>query len=278
MKTFAIHHLCREAFAFQQQQLTAMIVKAADVDMIFLLGATLHRKSCESIFHEPAPASQQMSGCTLLVLLRDLAGKALHEWQDKIEKRGMAIMPVTTIVLQASTFVEWLQAGHPFAVSVWRCAPVLHDAGNICRENVPDTEAAFNNKDITRQWKEGLSKAKEFLAGAELYRIRQQYKMAAFMLHQSAEQALHTILKAGTGYHANTHSIDRLLRYAALAAAQLSELFPQQTAEDKHLLQLLQSAYSDTRYRADYHISHDDLLHLTVKVRRLQEILCEMAT
>ncbi len=55
MKPFAIYHLCREAFSFHQQQLTEVIVKAANPDMVFLLGATLHRKRCESIFNELAP-------------------------------------------------------------------------------------------------------------------------------------------------------------------------------------------------------------------------------
>ncbi|WP_290794155.1 HEPN domain-containing protein [Flavihumibacter sp. UBA7668] len=132
------------------------------------------------------------------------------------------IMPVTTLVLQTSTFVEWLQRGLPFAMVTWQQAPVLYDAGSIGREVIWEPNEKNNSNESTKQWEEGLTKAKEFLAGSELYRIRKQHKMAAFMLHQSAEQALRTLLKVGTGYHANTHSIDRLLRYGSLVSYQLS--------------------------------------------------------
>jgi Uncharacterized conserved protein related to C-terminal domain of eukaryotic chaperone, SACSIN len=275
MKPFAIYHLCQEAFSFHQQQLTEVIVKAANPDMMFLLGATLHRKRCESIFNDLAPSCQHISDCTLLILLPNLANKELHDWQDKIENHCSNAIPVTTLVLQTSTFIEWLQAGLPFAVAAWQHAPVLYDAGNICREDIPEPRETINSKEATKQWEDGLSKAKEFLAGAELYRVRKQHKMAAFMLHQSAEQALRTLLKVGTGYHANTHSIDRLLRYGSLVAYQLPQLFPRQTEQEKRLFNLLQKAYIDTRYKEDYKITDEELLTLIEKIRRIHEILSE---
>ena len=47
----------------------------------------------------------------------------------------------------------------------------------------------------------GMNKATEFLAGADLYRVRKQNKMAAFMLQRAAEHTLHTILKMKPGLH-----------------------------------------------------------------------------
>ncbi|MGJ7030856.1 hypothetical protein [Niabella hirudinis] len=152
------------AIAVHQQQLTEVIVKTANPDIIFLLGATLHRKKYESIFNESAPFCQQLSDCTLLILLPNLANKELHEWQDKIENHCCGILPVTTLVLATFTFVEWLQADISFARFVWQHAPVLYDAGTIYREDFPEIKAVINNKEVTKQWEEGFSKAKEFLA------------------------------------------------------------------------------------------------------------------
>ncbi|MGJ7033242.1 HEPN domain-containing protein [Niabella hirudinis] len=264
-----------EAIAFCQQQLTDVVVKTANPDMILLLGATLHRKKYESIFNKSAPFCQQLSDCTLLVLLPGLANKELHEWQDKIEHHCSRVLPVTTLVLATVTFVQWLQADISFARFVWQHAPVLYDAENIYREDFTETKATVNSKEATRQWEDGLSKAKEFLAGAELYRVRRQHKMVAFMLHQSAEQALRALLIAATGYYANTHSIDRLLRYGSLVAHQLPGIFPRQTEPDKRLLNLLQKAYIDTRYKEDYKITDDELLTLTGKIRRIHEVLSD---
>ncbi len=115
MKPFTIYHLCRESFSSLQQPLVDIIVKAAKPDMIFLLGASLHRRRSESIFNESAPISQHISDCFFLVLIQDLSNKELHEWQDKIENNCKSVMPVTTIDLQSTTFEEWLKAGHKFA-------------------------------------------------------------------------------------------------------------------------------------------------------------------
>lgn len=272
MNSFSIHHLCQDYFFSIQQPLIDIILKAANPEMIFLLGTSLNRRGNESIFHQPAPDSLHVSNCFLLILIKDRNNKELYEWQDKIENDCKALMPVTTIVLQHTTFEEWLKQGHFFAASVLQSAVLIYNSGNFGFPDYKPASAAIT-KPSEKHLLEGLTKAKEFLAGSELFRVRKQHAMAAFMLHQSAEQALHTLLKAGTGYHANTHSIDKLLRYASLVSYQLPDIFPQKTEEEKRLFNLLQKAYTDSRYKEDYKISTDDLLCITEKVRRILEIL-----
>jgi uncharacterized protein len=244
--------------------------------MIFLLGASLYRRRSESIFNEQAPASQHISDCFLLVLIPDLCNKELHEWQDKIENNCKSLMPVTALVLLTVTFEEWLKAGHRFALTIVQSATPVYDTGNISLAIPQNVANTITYKDCERQYTEGLMKAKEFLAGADLYRVRKQHAMAAFMLHQSAEQALRTLLKVGTGYHANTHSLDRLIRYGSLIAYQLPDIFPQKTDQEKRLFSLLQKAYIDTRYKEDFKICNDDLLDLSVRVKHIHEILADV--
>lgn len=273
MKPFTIYHLSKDAHLSNQQRLVDLIVKAANPEMIFLLGASLHRRRSESIFQQMAPTSQHMADYILLILIDDLNNKEAHEWQDKIETHCKAFMPITTLVLQKNAFDEWLGEGHPFAINVHQSAVVIYNSGshNLAVSQTTNHDSAANS--VEKYLAEGLTKAKEFLAGSELFRIRKQHAMAAFMLHQSAEQALRTLLKVGTGYHANTHNIDRLLRYAGLVSYQLPDIFPQKTEEDKRLFNLLQRAYVDTRYKEDYRISNADLLQLTEKISHIHEIL-----
>ena len=275
MKPFTIYHLCSDSFSSLQQPLVDRIIKAAKPGMIFLLGASWYRRRTESIFNESAPTSQHIADCFLLVLMQDLSNKELHEWQDKIESNCKSLMPVTVIVLQTVTFQEWLKTGNRFACAVWQSAAPIYNSGNLSWAVPGDNPTTVIDKDDERRYTEGLTKAKEFLAGSELFRVRKQHAMAAFMLHQSAEQALRILLKAGTGYHANTHSIDRLLRYAGLVSYQLPDIFPQKT-EEKRLFNLLQKAYIDTRYKEDYKICMDDLLCITEKVRHIHEIASDL--
>ncbi|MBO9684169.1 MAG: HEPN domain-containing protein [Flavisolibacter sp.] len=273
MKPFTIYHTCHDSFSLLQKSLVDIIVKVTNPDMIFLLGVSLQRRKSESIFNEQAPSAQHISDCTLLILISDLSTNGLHEWQDKIENHCKRIMPVTTLVLKTATFQLWLKAGHQFALSAWNASPMLYHADSVCKEDILVAPAPVNNKDAAKQWEEGLSKAKEFLVGAELYRVRKQHKMSAFMLHQSAEHALLALLVTGTGYHPNTHSIDRLIRYGSLIAYQLPDVFPRKTDQDKRLFSLLQKAYIDTRYKEDYDITEEELLTLAEKVSRIHEIL-----
>lgn len=276
MKPFTIYHLCPGFFSFYQQQLVDLILKAAKPDMIFLLGASLHRRRTESIFNPSAPSSQHISDYILLILIQDLSNRELHEWQDKIENHCKSLMPVTTIVLQTATFEEWLKTGHRFALTVCQLGVPIYDSGNLSWAISQSVSNTASDKGCERQHAEGLTKAKEFLAGSELFQVRKQNPMAAFMLHQSAEQSLRTLLKTGTGFHVNTHSIERLLRYASLVSYQLPDVFPQKTDQEKRLFNLLQKAYIDTRYKEEYKINSDDLLRLTNKVRHIHEIAFEV--
>ncbi len=273
MKSFTIYHTYHDSFSLLQKSLVDIIIKVANPDMIFLLGASLQRRKSESIFNEQAPSSQHISDCTLLILISDLSSNGLHEWQDKIENHCKRVIAVTTLVLKTATFKQWLKAGHQFALSAWNSSPMLYHANSVCKEEIPVAPMPVHSKDAAKQWEEGLSKAKEFLVGAELYRVRKQHKMSAFMLHQSAEHALLALLVTGTGYHPNTHSIDRLIRYGSLIAYQLPDVFPRQTDQDKRLFGLLQKAYIDTRYKEDYDITDEELLALAERISRIHEIL-----
>lgn len=79
----------------------------------------------------------------------------------------------------------------------------------------------------------------------------------------------------GTDYHANTDSLDRLIRYASLVSYQLPDIFTQKTEEEKRLFKLFQKAYIETRYKEDYKISTEYLLCITEKVRLIHKILSD---
>ncbi|MCH5716102.1 hypothetical protein [Niabella hibiscisoli] len=113
----------------QLQQVAAIIVKQASLDKIWLLGSTVQHQHYESIFHDPAASQQWLSGCTLLILLPELAHKEPHQWQDQIEQHCSPLLHVTTLVQASATFIEWLRAGHPL-----RCAYGNRDLCYMMRE------------------------------------------------------------------------------------------------------------------------------------------------
>jgi HEPN domain-containing protein len=276
MKIIDLQQITDGAFASHREKLVSAIVELVKPDFIFLLGASVCERRMESIFSSPEPPSQYLSDCFLLIVMQDLVNKEQYEWQEKIERHCQKVAPITTIVLQSSTFEEWLKAGHRFAVRVWQSAPRIYDAGNICEPSTVGVTTASNRQDAEARYKAGLNNAQEFLAGAELFRIRKQNSMAAFMLHQSMEQALKAMLETGTGYHASTHNVRRLLQYSTFVTTRVLCAFTLKDEKENRLFYLLQTSYADARYKEEYKISAFEIICLIEKVRYIHRILSDV--
>lgn len=269
MRTTPIHQHTA-AFAAYQNAIVDHIVNAAAPGSIFLLGLKIQQTKADSIFHSAVNSSAFIADVWLLVLLSSFGSKSRQEWQDKIEAHCNMLVPTTTIVLQEAVFREDAGNGDSFACAVLHSADCIYNAADTAYPEVvlsgPDTQETDSLLST------GINKAREFLAGAELYRLRKQYNLSVFMLHQSAEQSLLSLLSVAMGFRANTHNLERLLRYSSFLSGALTEIFTSHKEEDKRLIRLLQKAYIDTRYGKEYTIHYSDLLRLTEKVTRIADI------
>jgi len=265
-----MYYLLTENFKEQHTELVKIILEVVPADKIYFLGSTLMYRRTESIFMTDAPSCHYVGHYYVLVLVEN--GQSLNAVQDKIENNCQHFIPVTTIVLHTHQFNKWLGEGHQFAKTVCRIAVQLHgvDGKKIIPETIVEELSKADKESILNQ---GINKVTEFLAGADLYRIREQNKMAAFMLHQAAEHALHTILKITTGLYLNTHNLDKLIRYCSMVSYNISDIFSRSNEKNERLFRLLQSAYIDSRYKEDYIIRTDDLIKITDQVRAMLDIL-----
>ena len=266
-----MYYLLTESFKSQEEKLVAMIQQAVPVEKIYMLGSTLEQERTESIFLTTAPSCRKVGNYWLLVLVDNHCGHSHNYIQDKIENGCRHFIPVTVIVLHTVQFNSWLTEGHHFACTVQQRAVLLHDNNNIPLV-IPGT---INKKATATYYTQGINKVNEFIVGAALYQVRLQYTMAAFMLHQATEHALHTIFKNATGLHINTHNIDKLLRYCTMVNYKISSIFPRNKANNEKLFQLLQKAYIDTRYKEDFTIKNEELNAIMEGVKRLQGIMVE---
>lgn len=273
MKPFTIYHYLGYSFPGQEERLKSLILEAVKPDKVFLLGASLIRRRTESIFNDLAPTSQHLAHYFLLVLMNEENGGPAYEVQDKIEQHCNSFIPVTAIALKTTQFNEWLKCGHPFARTVYHASVSLYNGTGEPLPPPGHFDPEVEQKALSAYYTDGLRKAREFLAAAELFRVRKQNKMTAFMLHQAVEQALRTLLKVGTGFHTCTHNVERLIRYGSMVSYMLPDLFSKRTEREKYFLSLLQKAYIDARYKDGYTISSSDLLILTERAQKITEIL-----
>ncbi len=275
MRPFTIYHSITESFAGQQEKLISLILESVQPDTIYLLGASLFRRRSESIFCPTSPSSQHVGGYFFLILINNTNHRSLPQWQDQIEQHCSSFIPVTIILLETAQFNDWLTSGHLFARNVFQSAIPVFEADNLSISPVGPYNLEAEQKTLERLFRDGLTRSQEFLAGVDLFRVRKQYGLAVFMLHQATEQAVGTIIKIGTGFHCCTHNIERLLRYAGMVSYQIPDIFPKKTDNEKRLFNILQKAYIESRYREGYNIGLTDLLELTERVRIIQTILAE---
>jgi HEPN domain-containing protein len=270
MKPFALYHSFREHFESGEQKMRQLLLEIVNPDAVYILGATLNRRRTESIFSPSSPSAGYISGYFLLVIIPEAMNKELYEWQEQIEQHLKQFRVVTVIVLETITFTGWLSSGHPFAQTVVQSTTPLYSQTGV-RFCVSKEVVAGEKKNIANAVA-GLEKAKEFMAGAELYVVRKQNKLAAFMLHQSVEHALNHLIKTTTGYHSHTHNLERLFRYAEMVSYQLPDIFPRNTEREKQLFKLLQKAYTDARYSENYSIGFREIQSLAERVKDILEL------
>jgi HEPN domain-containing protein len=274
MRPFTMYQTLTQKFPDDREKLVSLVQEKVEAERIFLLGASWHQRRSESIFLSSGPTSRRSADYFLLVLVPETERTSINELQELIEQHCGKFIPVTTIVLKTDTFKKWLWGNHPFALSVKNDAVEWYTgegAGPLPAPGPMDESAQLKTRD--KYYREGLGRSQAFLAGAELFSLRGESPMAAFMLHQAAEQALTTMLKTCTGFHSYTHNIDRMVRNASLVCYQLPDVFPRNNEQEKRFFSLLQKAYSEVRYKEDYAIDDRELLVLTGRVRYIVELL-----
>jgi uncharacterized protein len=257
-------------------KLSRQILQVAPAVRIFLLGKRMVKYSTMNIFCPNFLNEESTDHYYLLVLIKRNHDASNNSVQDRIETTCLSICPVTAIVLDFEQFNQWLQEGHDFAYQVSVKATLLFEDLSLTFGDIKEVNLDAVNASRKAAQSKGLNLMQEFLAGADLYRIRQQNKMAAFMLHQAAEFALHAILKISIGLCVNSHNLDKLIRYCSLANINVTKVFNRHIENEIRLLHLLQRAYIETRYKETYCINTPDLLEITSKIRLLQEILLTM--
>ena len=265
-----MYYLLTEKFKSCEERLVALIRETVNTERIYMLGSELSTRRSESVFVPEAPSCKYVNRYYLLVLIN--GNEDVNVIAETIENKAKQLVPITAIVLPTATFTTWLTAGHSFAYTVHTKAVMLLRPDEEVVEPVEKSAGDTQEKNHS-VYDDAKNKVTEFVAGADLFMVRKQTKLAAFMFHQAAEQCLHALFEISTGMHLNTHSIDKLLRYGSMTCYRLPEIFPRNNEKEEKLFRLLQKAYVGGRYEKDYTITLSELEIIRSKVMELKEVL-----
>lgn len=99
------------------------------------------------------------------------------------------------------------------------------------------------------------------------------YTDCTFNLHQISENLIKAVALVYSLYGHKEHDLKILLKKVKRYTKELHKIFPQNTKEEKHLFNLLRSAYLEARYNPKFVVTKDEVDILHSKIKRLKEIV-----
>jgi HEPN domain-containing protein len=248
------------------------IVSLVTPEKIFLLSVIHRTEESENIFLRETATEHSVDSFYLLVLAAETDTRSNDELQDIIEHHPAHPMNITAFVLPVHQFNDWLIKDHPFATRIYQQASLFYDAG-ITPLAIPNEYNETGTKKTVREVLEThTAQAVEFISGAELFILRKQYGLAAFHLHQAAEQLYSGIIWFITGLRVHTHNLDKLHRYSRHLLPGIHTIFPRDTVPEKELFRWLQKAYVDGRYNSGFTVKYMVVSQLSERVQKLLDL------
>jgi HEPN domain-containing protein/predicted nucleotidyltransferase len=110
------------------------------------------------------------------------------------------------------------------------------------------------------EFKTNFETALGFQNGFEFYFLEGNYALAAFHLHQVAEQIYRTLIFVFINYRHRTHDLKELEEESAKLCPAVRGVIPRETAEESRRFALLQRSYINARYASEFPVEKEDLL------------------
>jgi HEPN domain-containing protein len=205
----------------------------------------------------------------LIVLIATDDNTPEHHVSNKLEDHCKYLSDVHIFVHKVSSAISGIKAGQRFWVKIRNKGNIIYQAPGMelleheeIKNDVLTARAKFH-------WERWGVQGKEFLSGAELYRSQDNFALAAFLLHQSVESTLKAIIQAILGYRIQMHNLSRLLKITLLFTDDLSLVFDLETEEGKQKFDLLQRAYTESRYKNEFNPDGKLVFEISKTVKKL---------
>ncbi len=247
---------------------------APKTEMIILFGSYARGDWVEDVTVDGHTTYEYSSDFDILVIVKSQSlADQIDLWYDIEEKAGkLPVQTPITLIAHDIKFVNaQLEKGQYFFSDIKKEGIILYDS-----KNCQLSEA----KPLTPKQRLGQAKTdfNEYFHSAEVffdnfgYNLKnQEYKHAAFMLHQSTENYYKTVLLVYTNYKPKTHKLDKLRKMAGQHAPAFLKIFPMGTDEEKRRFDLLKRAYVEARYNPKYVITAEELKYLARCVELLRD-------
>ncbi len=192
-----------------------------------------------------------------------------HKAQDRLLHLPEVQTPVSLIVHSRREVNTALYEGQYFFVDIRRDGIALYELDDEPLAEPKQRTAADALRIANDYLEERLPHGKAFVEGAEFFVGRKRYKEAAFLLHQSIEQAYSALLLVLTSYSPASHNLKHLRSLAEGRDRRLADVWPADQHQHVAWFNILNEAYVKSRYSKHYEISEEALVWLLERAHRL---------
>ena len=218
--------------------------------------------------------SGYQSDFDLLIVVNDkrLADVAefWHAAEDRLIADPAIGRPVNFIVHSLEEVNAELARGQYFFTDIVKEGVVLFEASGAKAFKAPaPMTAAAALEEVQKHTAFWAPHSKGALDGARWFAERENFRDAAFMLHQAIERAYTGFLLVRTHYSPATHNIKFLRSLTEDLEPALRTVWPRDAREARRRFERLKRAYVEARYSEHYAISKDDLIWLGERAEAL---------
>jgi HEPN domain-containing protein/predicted nucleotidyltransferase len=256
------------------------IRKHQDVEMIILFGSHARGDWVEDEYEEDHITYGYHSDYDILIVTAD---KDRERDVNHDEKLKAALQPegkgtrVNFIVHTIQHVNQMLAERRFFFMDILKEGFLLWESGKYSLARPPkELPPEVMLRHAEEYFSEWMESGDDFLETAQTTIERGKNKLAAFLLHQTAERYITCLLLVYTGYKPKEHDLEKLLSQAAGFDPRFTTVFPRNTSEEEHLFDLLRRAYVDARYSKSYRVSGTELTAILARVDILKRIIAEV--
>lgn len=229
------------------------------------------------------PVGRYFSDYDLLIIVNHDDLTDVAEFWAKTESRLLADLtagevlrtPVSLIYHSLDDVNEKLRLGRYFFIDILRDGIVLFEEPGFPFSEPQPLSAAQALQETHVYYEEWCESAADFIQSAHDALERSKHKLAAFLLHQSAERLYHCLFLVRTLYSPKTHDLNRLRHLAEELEPALKQVWPRKTRFEKRCYALLREAYVKARYSRSYVITAEQLDWISQRVALLQTLVRE---
>ena len=224
---------------------------------------------------EPENGYQSDFDLLIVVSHEDLTDIADYWYvaEDRIARDQAIARPVNIIVHSLDQVNSALSRGEYFWADIARDGIALYELPCHALATPKRLTPADAHRMASEYYDEWIDSAGEFFQSAEDAIGRGKNKLAAFMLHQTAERLYICFLLVWTLYFPRSHNIKFLRSLAEDKEPRLVDAWLRASRQDRARFERLKRAYVEARYSASYQITPEDLAWIGERIAILQDLV-----